>query len=87
MKKRVFSLLLVLVLTLSLCAAVHAEDLHFVFDEDDRISAESEEILEQLGARIYGDTGTAVCVYIAEKTGEWDEIRSFTESFYLEHIG
>ncbi len=87
MKKRVFSLLLVLVLTLSLCAAVHAEDLHFVFDEDDRISAESEEILEQLGARIYGDTGTAVCVYIAEKTGEWDEIRSFTESFYREHIG
>ena len=87
MKKRLFSLLLVLALALSLCAAIHADGLRFVYDESDKISPENEEILEQLGARIYDDTGAAVCVYIAEKTGDWDEIRSFAESFYNERIG
>ncbi len=88
MKKRLFSLLLVLALALSLCAAVHAEELRFVYDADDRISAENEQILEDLGARIYDETGAAVCIYITEKTTtDWDEIRSFAASFYAEHIG
>ena len=79
MKKRLFSLLLILALLLPLCAAIHADELQFVY-------AESEQILEDLGARIYDDTGTAVCIYIAEKTAEWEEIRSFAESFYNERI-
>ena len=87
MKKRLFSLFLVLALAFSLCAAAHAEDLHFVYDESDKISAENEQILEELGARIYADTDTAVCIYIAEKTAELEEIRAFAESFYSEHIG
>lgn len=87
MKKRLFSLLLILALVLSLCAAVHAEGYSFVYDESDKISAENEQLLEELGARIYSDTGTAVCIYIAEKTAEWEEIRAFAEDFYNEHIG
>ena len=87
MKKRLLSLLLILALAFSLCAAAHAEDLHFVYDESDKISAENEQILEELGARIYAETDTAVCIYIAEKTAEWEEIRAFAESFYSEHIG
>ena len=88
MKKRLFSLLLILALVLPLCAsAVHAEEFAFVYDESNKISAEQKETLEQLGARIYADTGVAVCVYIVEKTADWDEIRSFAESFYNEHIG
>ena len=86
MKKRLFSLLLILALLLPLCAAIHADELQFVYDESDKIGAESEQILEDLGARIYDDTGTAVCIYIAEKTAEWEEIRSFAESFYNERI-
>ena len=86
MKKRLFSLLLVLTLVLSLCAAIHAEGLRFVYDEDDKIAAESEQILEELGARIYEDTGVAVCVYIAADAGETD-LRAFAERFYRENIG
>ncbi len=87
MKKRLFSLLLILALALSLCAAAHADELRFIYDEDDKIGADNEQILEELGARIYAETDTAVCFYIAEKTGDWDELRSFAESFYNEHIG
>ena len=87
MKKRLFSLLLILALVLTLCAAVHADDLRYVYDESDKISAEDEQTLEALGARIYADTGAAVCIYIAEKSAEWDEIRAFAESFYNERIG
>lgn len=87
MKKRLFSLLLTVVLVLSLCAAVHAEGFSFVYDESGKISQENRQSLEELGGRIYEDTGTAVCIYIVEKTGEWDEIRSFAEDFYNENIG
>ena len=88
MKKRLFSLLLILALALSLCAAVHAEELKFVYDVNDRIGAENEQILEDLGARICDETGTAVCVYIAEKTTtDFEEIRAFAASFYAENIG
>ena len=87
MKKRLFSLLLILALALSLCAAARAEEPCFVFDESDVIDAENEEILQELGARIREETGAAVCIYIEEKTAEWDEIRSFAESFYNERIG
>ena len=86
MKKRLFSLLLVLTLVLSLCAAIRADGLRFVYDEDDKIAAESEQILEELGARIYEDTGVAVCVYIAADAGETD-LRAFAERFYRENIG
>lgn len=86
MKKRLFSLLLVLALALSLGAAIHADALRFVYDENDQISAENEQILESLGARIYDDTGVAVCVYIAADASESD-LRAFSESFYNEHIG
>ena len=87
MKKRLFSLFLILALALSLCAATHAESFDFVYDEAGRIGAEDKQILEDLGARIYAETGTAVCVYIAEKSGDWDEIRAFAASFYNENIG
>ena len=86
MKKRLLSLLLIFVLAFSLCAAVHAEELRFVYDEDDKISAENEQILEALGARIYDDTGAAVCIYIASDAGQTD-LRAFAERFYNEHIG
>ena len=86
MKKRFFSLLLILALALSLCAAVHADVSRFVYDEDDTISAEDERILEELGARICADTGAAVCVYIARDRGESDPA-AFAERFYNEHIG
>lgn len=87
MKKRLFSLLLILALVLSLSAAASADGFSFVYDESDRISPENEQMLEELGARIYNDTGTAVCIYIVEKTAEWEEIRSFAEDFYNEKIG
>ncbi|MBR0207887.1 MAG: TPM domain-containing protein, partial [Oscillospiraceae bacterium] len=87
MKKRLFSLLLILALALGLCTAVHAEELHFVYDESGVIDAEDERVLEDLGGQIYAETGTAVCVCFVEQTGDWDELRSFSESFYGEHIG
>ena len=87
MKKRLFSLVLILALVLSLCAAACAEEPRYVFDEDDKISAENEQILEELGARIRNDTGAAVCIYIAEREGEWEEIRAFAADFYNEHVG
>ena len=86
MKKRFFSLLLILALALSLCAAVHADVSRFVYDEDDTISAEDERILEELGARIQADTGVSVCVYIARDRGESDPA-AFAERFYSENIG
>ena len=86
MKKRLFSLLLVLAMALSLCAAVQAEELRFVYDEDERISAEDEQILEELGARIYDDTGAAVCAYLAADAPE-EDLRAFAERFYSEYIG
>ena len=87
MKKRLFSLLLILSLALSLCAAVHAEEARFVFDENDLIDAESEEILEQYGARIFDETGVAVCVCIAENAAVGDDIGSFAKNYYNEHVG
>ncbi len=86
MKKRLLSLLLILALAASLCAAVHAEEFEFVYDENDRIDAGQEQILEELGARIYAEKGAAVCVYIASDAGE-TELRAFAERFYNEHIG
>ncbi len=86
MKKRFFSLLLILALALSLCAAVHADVSRFVYDEDDTISAKDERILEELGARIQADTGVSVCVYIARDGGESDPA-AFAERFYSENIG
>ena len=86
MKKRLFSLLLILALALSLCAAAHADVSRFVYDEDDTISAEDERILEELGARIQADTGVSVCVYIARDGGESDPA-AFAERFYSENIG
>ena len=86
MKKRLFSLLLVLAMALSLCAAVQAEELRFVYDEDERISAEDEQILEELGTRIYDDTGAAVCAYLAADAPE-EDLRAFAERFYSEYIG
>ena len=86
MKKRFFSLLLILALALSLCAAAHADVSRFVYDEDDTISAEDERILEELGARIQADTGVSVCVYIARDRGESDPA-AFAERFYSENIG
>lgn len=86
MKKRFFSLLLILALALSLCAAVHADVSRFVYVEDDTISAEDERILEELGARIQADTGVSVCVYIARDRGESDPA-AFAERFYSENIG
>ena len=83
MKKRFFSLLLILALALSLCAAVHADVSRFVYDEDDTISAEDERILEELGARIQADTGVSVCVYIARDGGESDPA-AFAK--YLERV-
>ena len=48
MKKRLFSLLLIFALALSLCAAAHADVSRFIYDEDDTIGAEDERILEEL---------------------------------------
>ena len=86
MKKRLFSLLLIFALALSLCAAAHADVSRFIYDEDDTIGAEDERILEELGARIQADTGVPVCVYIARDRGESDPA-AFAERFYNEQIG
>ncbi len=87
MKKRLFSLLLILALALSLCAAVHAEEPGFVYDESGALDAGDEQVLEELGARIFAETETAVCVCYTDRSGEWDELRGFAETFYNEHIG
>lgn len=87
MKKRFFSLLLILSLALSFCAAAYAEDAQYVFDPDDKLASQEEQILEELGARICADTGASVCIYLGENSGEWDDVRAFAESFYNEHVG
>ena len=87
MKKRLFSLLLILALALSLCATVHAEEPGFVYDESGALVPEDEQVLEELGARIFAETETAVCVCYTDRSGEWDELRGFAETFYNEHIG
>lgn len=86
MKKQLLSLLLILALALSLCAAAWAGTERYVFDIDDNISDENEQQLEQRGAEIYAETGTAVCVYISKDTGE-EDLRAFAERYYNEHVG
>ena len=85
MKKRLFSLLLILSLILSLSAAAFAETSSYVFDETGQITGEELETLQQLGARIYGDTGAAVCVCISNETGE--DLHGFAERFWADNIG
>ena len=84
MKKRLLSLLVILVLAFSLCAAAHAGTDLYVWDETDHITGEDLEILRQLGARIYDTTGAAVCVCITEETGE--NVHEFAERFWQENV-
>ncbi|MBQ7472984.1 MAG: TPM domain-containing protein [Oscillospiraceae bacterium] len=84
MKKRLLSLLLILALALSLCAAAVSAEESYVFDEAGRVSAEELEILQQLGARIRADTGAVVCVCITEGTGP--DLRSYAAQFWQEHF-
>ena len=87
MKKRFLSLLLLLALAVSLCTAVHADVQQYVFDPDERISSADEQILEELGARIYADTGTAVCALLSSETVSEDGLRAYVEAYYDERIG
>ena len=84
MKKRLLSLLLILALALSLCAAAVSAEESYVFDEAGRVSAEELKILQQLGARIRADTGAVVCVCITEGTGP--DLRGFAAQFWQEHF-
>ena len=87
MKKRFLSLLLLLTLAVSLCAAVHADVQQYVFDQDEMISAGDEQILNELGARIYADTGAAVCALLSDESVGENELRAYVERFYDENSG
>ena len=85
MKKKLFSLLLVLSVLLALSAAVWAEPDGFVFDPEGKLPESELHELQTLGENIYNDTGVAVCVLITSDTGE--DINAFTEEFYKSRIG
>jgi len=85
MKKRLFSLLLILALILSLSAAVMAAGESYIVDETGRISDGDMAILQQLGETIREDTGAAVCVCITDGTGP--DLHSFAEQYWTEHFG
>ena len=70
MKKRLVSLLIVILLLFSLSIAVFAEADRYVFDEAGHIPADECATLDELGARIQSETGAAVCVLITAQSGE-----------------
>ena len=84
-KKRLFSLLLILSLMLSLSVAAYGETDRFVFDETGQITGEELQTLDNLGARIYADTGAAVCLCLSNETGE--DLHSFAQRFWADSIG
>lgn len=84
-KKRLFSLLLILSLIFSLCVAAYGETERFVFDETGQITGEELQTLDNLGARIYADTGAAVCLCLSNETGE--DLHSFAQRFWADSIG
>lgn len=85
MKKRFLSLIVILAVLISFSTAVFADVDRFVFDEQGRVTAEHVEELNALGARIYSETGVAVCACISDEVG--DDIRGFAMQFYAEKIG
>ena len=85
MKKRLFSLLMILSLLLSLSAAAFGDVSGYVFDETGSITGEDLQTLQNLGARIRGDTGAAVCVCITDETGP--DLHSYAEQFWSERCG
>lgn len=85
MKKRLFSLLMILSLLLSLSAAAFGDVSGYVFDETGSITGEDLQTLQDLGARIRGDTGAAICVCISNGTGE--DLYSFAQQFWADNIG
>lgn len=85
MKKRLFSLLLILSLIFSLSVAAYGETDRFVFDETGQITGEELQTLDNLGARIYADTGAAVCLCLSNETGE--DLHSFAQRFWADSIG
>ena len=84
-KKRLFSLLLILSLIFSLSVAAYGETDRFVFDETGQITGEELQTLDNLGARIYADTGAAVCLCLSNETGE--DLHSFAQRFWADSIG
>ena len=84
MKKRLLSLLLILVLAISLSAAAWAGTDLYVWDETGHISGEELEILRNLGARIQDATGATVCVCITDATGE--DVHGYAETFWQDNV-
>ena len=87
MKKRLFSLLLILALALSLGAAACADTQGYVLDPDEKISESDEQILEELGARIYADTGVAVCACLSSETVDENDLNDYLTRLYDERVG
>lgn len=85
MKKRLLSLLLILMLVLAIPAAALAAGESYIVDETGHISAEDAATLQQLGETIRENTGAAVCVCITDETGP--DLHSYAEQFWTERCG
>ena len=85
MKKKLFSLLLILSLLLALGSAVFAEPEAYVFDLEGRIPGSELQELQTLGGNIYRETGVAVCALICSNPA--DDLNAYAEEFYNSHVG